>query len=557
MDGIYSMLENHTTNYTVLSSVNAETKINGKLPRKDAFKKRKAGTFNLQDNSAPVIELTAKINDRDFSEAKNCTVEITTVTDGIDQAEILANLDTSLKAVRIDTITEEQAASAKFPEGTLVAVVGSDAVKLKRMTNGQLAEAQDSGLFIISKEDGLHLVESTSGTCADKELTAKKAILATNGDLVNVYVAKSGNVVEPVSVLSQIANHELEEDYTLCYVEDLASGLTIKVFSTEAQWMTYSELVDKLNEEDSVFSTYFSAIALTPDAEVGASVKGTGKDKGDAFYDTTMYIPYTTTDNFARHLAQHCTYTSLKTYPTHGIIGCAKLNGVNLATVADRVNSILDLDLDLYAKNANGNNMLNNNNIPYPIGMRISIPFMQYTVTTGNGYNYVSNGAAGYAGMVSALPAERSSTNQPISLPGLAFELSNYQLSKLTGKGIVTVKNTTAGTVITDGITMAPVDSAYRRLSTAKVINIVSAVLTDAIQPYIGLQDNLMNRNSMTTAITSRLNKLKETLISYYRFDIVTDPAAAKMGIIKVKYVIIPYNEIKEVRNSVQVDDTK
>ena len=318
--------------------------------------------------------------------------------------------------------------------------------------------------------------------------------------------------------------------------------------------MTYGELVDKLNE-DTVFSKYFSAIALTPDTEVGAKAKGTGKDKGDIYFDTTMYIPYTTSDNFARHLAQHCVYTSLKTFPTHGIIGCAKLNGVNLSTIADRVNEILALDLDLYAKRPNGNNMLNNNNMPHPIGRCISIPFMQYTVTTGNGYNYVSNGAAGYAGMVSTLSADKSSTNQPINLPTLAFELSNYQLSKLTGKGIVTVKKTTNGTVITDGITMAPVDSAYRRLSTTKVINIVDRELRRVIDPFIGLQDNLATKNSLNTAITSVLNKLKESLIKYYEFKIVTDPASERLGIIKIQYVIIPTNEIKEVRNSVSVQE--
>ena len=558
MDGIYSMLENHSTNYTVLTSVNAESKIEGKLPRKDAFRKRKAGTFNLADTGTQVIELVAKIDSRDFSEAKTCNVEIANIKSGIKQDEILAKLDTEIKAVRVEQIEKaHEEEPTTLPEGTIVVVIDESSYELKKVTKGQLEACTESGTFVINKKGKLILVESDGGTVSDKSLEKDKTFLGTNGDLVNVYKATgTTNELEPICVLSQIANRELDEDYTICYVEDMPSGLSIKVYSTEAQWMTYGELVDRLNEEDSVFSTYFKAGALTPDAEVGTSIKGTGKDKGDTYFDTTMYIPYTTTDNFARHLAQHCTYTSLKTYPTHGIIGCAKLNGVNLSTVAARVNEILDLDLDLYAKNSSGNNMLNNNNIPYPIGMRISIPFMQYSVTTGNGYNYVSNGASGYAGMVSALPAERSSTNQPISLPGLAFELSNYQLSKLTGKGIVTVKNTTNGTVITDGITMAPVDSAYRRLSTAKVINITSAVLSDAIQPYIGLQDNLMNRNSMTTAITSRLNKLKESLISYYKFDIVTDPSSAKMGIIKVQYVIIPYNEIKEVRNTVSVQES-
>ena len=554
-DGIYSMLENHSTNYTVLASANAETKISGKLPRKDVFKKREAGTFKLSDSGTEVIEIATKINEKDFSDSKAVKIVIKSVEteQAIDQAAILKNLDTSIKARRIVGIkTEGETAAAKYAEGTLVAVNGTS---LKKVVKGTLTPESVDGYFLADIDGGLKLYKCTQGTLAEHSVKEGNAIIATNGQYANVYKENGSEIYEPISTLAEIANTELDEDYTLCHVEDLATGLTVNVFSTEAQWMTFGELVDKLNENE-VFAKLFKASALKPDTEVGTLVQGTGQDKGKTYFDTTMYVPYTTTDNFARHLAQHCVYTSLKTFPTHGIIGCAKLNGVNLSTIADRVNEILALDLDLYAKRPNGNNMLNNNNMPHPIGRAISIPFVQYTVTTGNGYNYVSNGAAGYAGMVSTLDADKSSTNQPISLPTLAFELSNYQLSKLTGKGIVTVKTTTQGTVVTDGVTMAPVDSAYRRLSTTKVINVVDAALREVIEPYIGSQDNLATRNSLQTAITSRLNKLKEKLISYYKFNIISDSSAARLGIIKVQYVVIPYNEIKEVRNTLSVQES-
>lgn len=554
-DGIYSMLENHSTNYTVLASANAETKISGKLPRKDVFKKREAGTFKLSENSVEVIEIATKINEKDFSDSKAVKIVIKSVEteNAIDQAAILKNLDTSIKARRIIGIkTDGETAAAKHPEGTLVAV---DGASLKKVVKGTLTSESIDGYFLADTDGGLKLYKCTQGALSEHSAEEGNAIIATNGQYANVYQRNGSEIYEPISTLAEIANTELDEDYTLCHVEDLATGLTVNIFSTEAQWMTFGELVDRLNENE-VFAKLFKASALKPDTEVGSLVQGTGQDKGKTYFDTTMYVPYTTTDNFARHLAQHCVYTSLKTFPTHGIIGCAKLNGVNLSTIADRVNEILALDLDLYAKRPNGNNMLNNNNMPHPIGRAISIPFVQYTVTTGNGYNYVSNGAAGYAGMVSTLDADKSSTNQPINLPTLAFELSNYQLSKLTGKGIVTVKTTTQGTVVTDGVTMAPVDSAYRRLSTTKVINVVDAALREVIEPYIGSQDNLATRNSLQTAITSRLNKLKEKLISYYKFNIISDSSAARLGIIKVQYVVIPYNEIKEVRNTLSVQES-
>ena len=553
-DGIYSMLENHSTNYTVLSSVTAETKMTNKFPKKSEFRKVKPGVIKLQDSEVQVIELKAKIDEKDFSEAKNVNVEIVAEETAINQGAILDKLNTELKVKRV--VAEANEVNGKYADGTIVVKYGdSNNYAVKIMSNGVLENLTDNGLYLIKKDNKLVLLESASQVVSVKQLENGTAFIATNADIANVYLVGAENEINGVAELSQLANADLDEDYTVCYVENLANEINVKVRSTEAQWMTYGELVDTLNE-DRLFSKFFITEAITPDVEVGKKVEGTGKNKGEVYFDTAMYIPYTTSDNFARQLAQHCTYASLKTFPTHGIIGCAKLNGVNLSTVADRVNEVLALDLDLYAKQSNGNNMLNNNNMPYPIGRSLSVTFMQYAVTTGNGYNYISNGAAGYAGRVSTLEADKSSTNQPISLPVLAFELSNYQLSKLTGKGIVTVKNTTSGTVITDGVTMAPVDSAYRRLSTTKVINAVDASLRRVISPFIGSQDNLSNRNSINTAITSTLNKLKENLISYYSFKIVTDAASARLGIIKIQYTIIPYNEIKEVRNSVSIQET-
>ena len=558
-DGVYSMLQNHSTDYTVMANANAETKISGRLPRKDAFKKRKAGVIELKDSMTPVIELTAKIDERDFSDALNYSIEIVSLEEGLNADDILNSLSTEHKYERIVAVTEEQEASLKVAEGTKVMITNAGSMDgtyaLKIMKDGVLVESDEEGHFIIEKDAELIALHFNVSQYEKEILEENKTIIGTNFEVANIYKVKVDGSLEPVCVLGQVSLLDAEEDYTVCFVERVANDVTVKVFSTETQWMCYDELAQRLNE-DEVFAEMFTAVAITPDVEVAMTLTGEGKDKLESFYDTSMYVPYTTSDNFARHLAQHCLYTSLKTYPTHGIMGCAKLNGVNLSTVADRVNQILELDLDLYAKKGNGNNMLNNNNVPHPIGRCLSVPFMQYTVTTGNGYNYVSNGAAGYAGMVSTLAADRSSTNQPIAIRNLAFELSNYQLSKLTGKGIVTCKKTTQGLVITDGITMAPVDSAYRRLSTTKVINIVDKSLRNVIDPFIGLQDNLATKNSLNTAITSVLNKLKESLIKYYDFRIVTDPASERLGIIKINYTIIPTNEIKEVRNSVSVQES-
>ena len=158
--------------------------------------------------------------------------------------------------------------------------------------------------------------------------------------------------------------------------------------------------------------------------------------------------------------------------------------------------------------------------------------------------------------MVSTLPVERSSTNQPIDINEISYELSNYQLGRLNNKGIVCAKNTTnQGVVIVDGITQAPTTSAYRRLSTSKTINAVDKVLRVAIEPYIGLVDSLTTRNSMNTSIKSALDTLKGIIINDYKFKIYTDASGGNLGVIRVDYVVVPFNEIREVRNRVEISD--
>jgi hypothetical protein len=270
-----------------------------------------------------------------------------------------------------------------------------------------------------------------------------------------------------------------------------------------------------------------------------------------------LYIPYKTTDNFARHLAQHCTYTSLKTAPTHGVMGCSKLLDVNLNSVAKKVDAVNGLDLNLYAKKSNGRDMLDRNNLPYPIGKNISVVFGQYVVSMSDGYSYISNGATGYAGMISVLPLDQSSTSQPISIPTPMYDLTNFQLEKLTQKGVVTFKQSyTKGYVVTDGVTMAPVTSSFRRLNVTRIVNTIEEVIRAATEPFIGKQNHLANRNSMQTAIKSALDKLKGKLIEDFDFKLIIDPANTKLGIVDIDYTIIPIYEIREVRNRISVKES-
>ena len=273
-------------------------------------------------------------------------------------------------------------------------------------------------------------------------------------------------------------------------------------------------------------------------------------------YNYSKYIPYKTTDNFVRQLAQHCTYTSLKTAPTHGMIGHKPIADRSLDGIANKVEEVMERDFDLYAKNHQGRNMLDRDNMPYHIGRNVSVTLVQYPISVRNGYRLLSNGAAGYAGMVSRLPIDQSSTNQPINISEPQLRFSNHQLGRLTQKGYVTTRQSYGiGLVITDGITMAPPASPFKRLSVTRVISGVEELIREACEPFIGKQNSPANRNALHTAIKARLEQVKGTLIETYTFNMITDPRTLRFSRVEIDYRIIPVYEIREVRNRITVQD--
>lgn len=602
-DGIYSVLQMHETDYTVLVAATAETKIDNKLPKKNDFKKARPSTFNLKNpvGSENIIVGTTKIDVNDITSSRIkyvFSIKKLSSTEKPTSQDVISKLSTK-KYKRLPVVTEAITPSLVVKDiknGTLF--FNSTDFKLYKVVNDHFVQVDASIIGesrILANEEGqnkLSLYEYNQSTHLYEKCKCSKVftdgiyISAMSNDKSLIYkvLNAEGNVISesdkstpealayayPVMSLQDLVNGTLDDDdttlvavednYALIKYQDISKvddvNVTyVTICSTELEYSSVEEFVDTLNSHEQLKNKFSFESASTKATEnMPESLNGNTYNKEEkTFYDTSLYIPYTTTDNFARQLAQHCLYTSLKTYPTHGIIGCERLASISLSTIASRIDEICSLNLDMYAKKSNGNNMLDSKNIPHPIGRCVSITFMQYTITTGNGYNYISSGAAGYAGMISTLDPDKSSTNQSININELMFSLSNYQLTKLNSAGIVCCRESTNGMVVVDGITQAPVSSTYRRLSTTKIINAVGRILKQVIEPYIGLPQTLAYLNSMETAIKSALNKIVGVLINDYSYNIVTDSNAAKLGIVKIDYVIVPAYEIREVRNTVTI----
>lgn len=632
-DGLYSVLENHSTDYLVLACADAETSLHGKIPKKEEFKKTKPNTLELKvvgkEEQNALFECDVKVGDKDFSCPVNYKLEIENDKTSLSQKEIIGklkegrfirvpmidktklaeeyNIDDNTLALAVDCTQAFVGADLTGTEGVEEGSAYSDHVVAK--LHGTLVRYNKRGrkfenvptkyipervkLVADVRVDNKDILvpfkydvkESAKGQNkemiyqpdnGDDVLTKGDYIVASTNICANVYVAESATEVKPVISLAELSEGFDSDEYTVAFLEkgvpalpaflnegktsqDIISNNTsyVKVKTNEGAWLSNFDMVDKLNSDDLLKECFefalknnINAIDNFPEEGLVAS----GANKLADTYDTTLYIPYTTRDNFVRQLAQHCTYATLKGIPRHGIIGSEKMSAVTLANIAEKVNNMMALDFDLYAKKPNGNNMLDKDNFPYAIGQNVSLTAMQYAITTGNNYTYTTNGAAGYAGMVSTLAADATSTNQSININNPAYALSNYQITKLTAKGIVTIKDSaTKGTVITDGVTLAPVDSSYRRLSTTRIINYISKGLKEAVEPFIGRTDNLANKNSINTAVKSYLNKLVGTIINKYDFKVTSTSEELRLGIIRINYSIVPFNEIRQIFNTIEI----
>lgn len=591
-DGIYSMLENLNAKYRVLTGVNADVSIKGRLPKAEEFRISVPKTVKLFNDT---VNLTTVIGEKDFTIPKNYELSFAELTD-VEETAVKAIAAEALinKTVREATVITKanlQLNNVKYKEGSLFLCLDdtvsedlTDVVaKLYMYSKGVFnclhsinpGASLDSvaGTYIVA--DGKLYICDKKTTIPSTTVIVSTFQLAVLSVAENILVALDNGTfqVAQASIDSSVALYgtaeqvfsESEDKVLTAYTSNYGVNKVV-VKSNQFDFTTVDELVEYLNGNKD-FSQLFNLTVtditgaqeyvkdILDMASTPKSYSFTEKTLG---YDTNLFVPFRTDDSFARHLAQHCMYTSLKTAPTHGVIGCKSLLDINLDSVAKRTKELVDLRLDslLVAKKSNGTNMLDANNMPYPIGRKVSVVVGQYLVRTEDNYTYVSNMASGYAGMISALPLDQSSTCQPIAIPEPMYELTNYQLGLLTAAGFVTTKKSySKGWVVTDGITMAPGESPYKRLSASRIADGIEDVIRKVCEAYIGKQNNLTNQNSLRSAIKSELDKLKDKLIEAYDFKLILDKASTKLGIINIDYSIVPIYEIKEIINRITIKE--
>ena len=597
-DGIYSVLEDTKIRYHVLAhDICADTVIEGKIPKHTEFKTTLANDVELLNG---LISATSKVE----SDNAYTPQEYMFMIYDMKNVPVITkdNLYTG-KTVEIVGFVDDAAKLAKISDakpGSKLIVIGDDPKLYIANDKGVYEETQDKKYAGEYEEEGevkygghIYLAGMTPLVAGYEEnkitftpvteennttfTDGKPYVVMENSDDTQLFITDMSN---PFTTMPFMATAEValapDEDNLFVYYQNHGVGTNYVMISyPHFDTLPLSDFVDFLNE--SALGKYFD-FALTQqgrikrdeyvtdaDREAAEETEGTPaltflanvvmKADRTRGYDYSKHIPYYTTDNFARHLAQHCTYTELKTYPTHGVIGFERISDVSKTNLAKKVNEVKEFNWDMYVKNNYGRNMLDKDNLPYGIGRNVSATLFQERITTPSNYTAIVNGATAYAGFISQLDIGQSSTAQAIDLEPM-YEFSRSQLQTLTDLGIVTVRNSfTQGYVITDGITMADNTDLLRRLFNTRVMHFVEEYIRAVCEPFIGQANNLSNRNSLQTALKSKLDSLLDTLLRAYDFTIVDDGTADQYTYIDINYNITPMNEIREIRNYIRVQN--
>lgn len=560
--GVYSVLEQIPTDYRVLTCANANDRIKGRMPSKSDFEYAASCDANVSD----VFKVKSNVDPKDFSPAQYLSVKIS-----IDDLHLLSKEES--------TAIEQQKKYIEF----LPSVSDQDVLKdgQKAIIGSQIFERHNDDVVAIELSDNKYFMTTVDGETYN-QLKSVDGVLVSDEDATEAVIVDCDNTLIvfknniPYSNLSNVINEE-EDRYAVITlakeveVEDKDGNKTkeiakdVKIIFNQLRYLTFVEAVELVNSDIALESIASIELDKKMIQHAGDNIFDVVQD--DMFvdpvifenkvvaYDSTLKIPYRTTDNFARQLAQHCTQTGFMTGSTHGVIGLSPLFDLSIGGVNKKIEETLLMNLDLYGKKQNGTNVLDNNNLPYHIGHNISIPAFQYKVKTDDGYLFTSNGASGYAGSMSVTPIESGSINQKFDVSSYDYDLTSY-LSKLNRAGFVTIKNSqTKGVVITDGVTQGLSESPFRRRHLMKLSNMFERLVRTASEPFLGKANSDANRNSLEAAIKSAVAPLEGKLIRSWDYKL-NVKKRGNLAELAFDYVIVPLDEIVEITNRITIKES-
>lgn len=261
---------------------------------------------------------------------------------------------------------------------------------------------------------------------------------------------------------------------------------------------------------------------------------------------------------FDAQLAQHCAIMTAKEKETLGYINFSPLKGLTLREVQEHVASAVDernAAIYMYDEATHELVISEEGNELIDIGAYVQRVFgPEVAVNVPRLGTTVSTGEATYAGLVSRLAVQSAPTNKKIEVNGLRYTLTDEQQNVLAGAGYVTfhAKVDPVGqsyTVVREGVTSALPNSDYKRLSALRVTHATVQEVRLTADPFIGEPNGLAQRNSLSTQIRSKLDRLKEAgVINDFEYTIYVSDTDRTLGNSFIDLELVPAFETRRIK---------
>tara|TARA_R110002074_G_scaffold402324_1_gene607032 strand:+ start:71016 stop:72686 length:1671 start_codon:yes stop_codon:yes gene_type:complete len=164
-----------------------------------------------------------------------------------------------------------------------------------------------------------------------------------------------------------------------------------------------------------------------------------------------------------------------------------------------------------------------------------------------------TDGAAAYAGLMTSLAPQSSTTNKQVGGIVQLKLLSAKQANDLTGIRHVTMYSRTSGLTIASGVTGAHnvtryVRSDYVRLTTVRIVHATVDLIRSVANKYVGEPNNAPQMNALDAEIDQVLLSMKGSgALNGYSFSISSTPDQRVLGVLDINLTLVPAFEITTI----------
>jgi hypothetical protein len=162
-------------------------------------------------------------------------------------------------------------------------------------------------------------------------------------------------------------------------------------------------------------------------------------------------------------------------------------------------------------------------------------------------------GPCSYAGKITSLAPQSSTTNKQIDGLVALRLLSAKQANDMTGMRHVTMYSRTKGLTVASGVTGAfnvtkYVRSDYTRLTTMRIVAAAADLIRTVGDKYIGEPNNAPQMNALDAEIDQLLLSMKgQGALNSYDFSISSTPDQRVLGQLDINLTLVPAFEIQEI----------